>query len=142
MQFARYILVGGFNTAFGYGLFALLNWGLTPVMQYGYLVAMVVSNLVAITVAFLGYKWIVFRTRGNYLREWLRCMGVYGGSMAISFAGMAILMPIARRHMQHPQEVSYIVAAVLTLVTVIVSFLGHKNISFRGGRGAEISSEG
>jgi putative flippase GtrA len=142
MQFARYVLVGGFNTVFGYGLFALLNWSLTRVMPYGYLVATIVSNFVAITVAFLGYKWIVFRTRGNYLREWLRCMGVYGTSMAISFAGMAILVPIARRHMQHPQEASYIVAAVLTLAMVIVSFLGHKNISFRGDRGGEISAEG
>jgi putative flippase GtrA len=111
-------------------------------MPYGYLVATIVSNFVAITVAFLGYKWIVFRTRGNYLREWLRCMGVYGTSMAISFAGMAILVPIARRHMQHPQEASYVVAAVLTLAMVIVSFLGHKNISFRGDRGGEISAEG
>ena len=40
------------------------------------------ANLIAITVAFLGYKWFVFRTRGNYLVEWIRCFGVYGSSMA------------------------------------------------------------
>lgn len=142
MQFVRYVAVGGFNTVFGYGLFALLNWSLSRVMPYGYLAATLLSSLIAITVAFLGYKWIVFRTRGNYLREWLRCLGVYGTSMAISFVGMAILVPVVRRHMLHPEEASYMVAAVLTVAMVFVSFLGHKNISFRSDRGGEISARG
>src|ERR1700744_4578537 len=73
-QLIRYLLVGGFNTAFGYGLFALLNWGLSRTMPYGYLAATLLSNLIAITVAFLGYKWFVFRTKGNYVRQWLRCL--------------------------------------------------------------------
>jgi putative flippase GtrA len=136
LQFARYVAVGGFNTLFGYGLFALLNWALSRVMPYGYLAATLLGNLIAVTVAFLGYKWIVFRTAGNYLREWLRCIGVYGTGMAISFAGMAILVPIARRHMLHPQRAPYVVGAALTLVMVVVSFVGHRNISFREGREA------
>jgi putative flippase GtrA len=129
-QFARYLLVGGFNTAFGYGLFALLNWLLSSV-PYGYLLATLFSNLIAITVAFLGYKWFVFRTKGNYLREWVRCVGVYGTSMAIGLIGMAILVPILRRHMEKPQAASYLAAALLLVVTVLFSFFGHKTISFR-----------
>ena len=129
-QFARFLAVGGFNTLFGYGLFALLNWSLTPV-PYGYLWATIVANLIAITVAFLGYKWFVFRTKGNYLREWLRCVGVYGTSSLIGLAGMAILVPILRRHMEKPQAASYVAAALMLVVTVCFSFVGHKNISFR-----------
>jgi putative flippase GtrA len=129
-QFARFLAVGGFNTLFGYGLFALLNWSLTPV-PYGYLWATILANLIAITVAFLGYKWFVFRTRGNYLREWLRCVGVYGTSTLIGLAGMAILVPILRRHMAKPQMASYAAAALMLVVTVCFSFVGHKNISFR-----------
>jgi putative flippase GtrA len=140
-QLIRYLLVGGFNTAFGYGLFALLNWGLSRTMPYGYLAATLLSNLIAITVAFLGYKWFVFRTKGNYVREWLRCIGVYSTSMVIGFVGMATLVPIAHRHMQHPQEASYVVGAALTLAMVFVSFLGHKNISFRQVPGAEIPAK-
>ena len=129
-QFARFLAVGGFNTLFGYGLFALLNWSLTPV-PYGYLWATIVANLIAITVAFLGYKWFVFRTKGNYLREWLRCVGVYGTSSLIGLAGMAILVPILRRHMAKPQAASYVAAALMLVVTVCFSFVGHRNISFR-----------
>jgi putative flippase GtrA len=130
-QFIRYLLVGGFNTVFGYSLFALLNWLFTGLGTYSYMYAASLSNLVAITVAFLGYKWFVFRTRGNYLIEWVRCVGVYGSSMAIGLIGLPILVPILRGHLQHPEGAPYIAAAMLTVVTVFFSFLGHKRISFR-----------
>lgn len=130
-ELTRYLLVGGFNTVFGYGLFALLNWLFSGLGSWSYMYAAVVSNLIAITVAFLGYKWFVFRTRGNYLMEWIRCLGVYGSSMLIGLAGLAILTPILRRSLHHPERASYLAAAIMTVVTIVFSFLGHKNISFR-----------
>jgi putative flippase GtrA len=129
-EFLRFLLVGGFNTLFGYGLFALLNWALRR-LPAGYLLATLLANLIAITVAFLGYKWFVFRTRGHYLREWLRCMGVYGTSMVIGLAGMAFLVPLLRHHMERPQAAPYLAAALMLVVTVTFSFVGHKRISFR-----------
>ena len=133
-QLARYLLVGGFNTVFGYGTFALLNWLFTGLGSYSYMYAAILANFIAITVAFLGYKWFVFRTRGNYLMEWIRCFGVYGGSALIGLAGLPILVPILRHHLQKPEQASYIAAAILTVIGVLSSFLGHKNISFRPKR--------
>lgn len=141
LQFGRYILVGGFNTAFGYGLFALLNWLLTRV-AYGYLWATLLANLIAITVAFLGYKWFVFKTKGHYLREWVRCVGVYGSTMALGLLGMAILVPLLRHHMAKPQAASYLAAALITGASAIFSFLGHKHISFRRAAGAAEPEQG
>jgi putative flippase GtrA len=131
LQFVRYILVGGFNTVFGYGVFALLNWSFTGFGSYSYMYAALLGSLISITVAFLGYKWFVFRTRGNYLREWIRCLGVYGSSALIGLVGLPILVPILRPHLRKPAQSSYIAAAMLTVVTVIFSFIGHRNISFR-----------
>jgi putative flippase GtrA len=130
-QFMRYILVGGFNTVFGYGLFALLNWLSRGLGSYNYIYAAIVGNFVGISVAFLGYKWFVFRTRGNYLVEYIRCFGVYGSSALIGLAGLSILVPILRRSLHQPEEAPYIAAAMMTVVTVVFSFLGHKRISFR-----------
>lgn len=130
-QFVRYILVGGFNTLFGYGLFALLTWCFKGLGSYSYMYAAVLANVIAISVAFLGYKWFVFRTRGNYLIEYIRCFGVYGSSALIGLAGLPILVPILRRNLQEPERAPYIAAALLTVVTVVFSFIGHKNISFR-----------
>jgi len=130
-QFVRYILVGGFNTAFGYGLFAFLNWSFRGLGPYNYMFAAVLANFIAISVAFLGYKWFVFRTRGNYLMEWIRCFGVYGSSALIGLIGLPILVPIFRRILHKPEEAPYIAAAILTVITIVFSFVGHKNISFR-----------
>ena len=137
-QFIRYLLVGSFNTLFGYGLFALLNWLLQGLGSYSYLLAAVLGNIIAITVAFLGYKWFVFRTRGHYLREWIRCVGVYGSTMVIGLAGLWILVPILRHHLAKPVFAPYLAGALMTGVGVVISFLGHKNISFR----REISEDG
>ncbi|MGD0734027.1 MAG: GtrA family protein [Terracidiphilus sp.] len=130
-QFLRYVLVGGFNTVFGYGLFAFLNWSFRGLGSYNYMYAAVLSNFIAISVAFLGYKWFVFRTRGNYVMEWIRCFGVYGSSALIGLIGLPILVPIFRRSLHKPEEAPYIAAAILTLITVLFSFVGHKNFSFR-----------
>jgi putative flippase GtrA len=130
-QFVRYVLVGGFNTVFGYGFFALLNWMFTGFGSYSYMYAAILANFIAISVAFLGYKWFVFRTRGNYLMEWIRCFGVYGTSALIGLAGLPIMVTILRPHLQRPELASYLAAAILTVVSVVFSFFGHKNVSFR-----------
>lgn len=131
LQFIRYLLVGGFNTAVGYGLFAFLNWSFTGLGTYSYMYATFLASIISITVAFLGYKWFVFRTRGNYLREWIRCVGVYGSSMVIGLVGMPILVPILQSHMRQPQRASYLAGAIMMVVTILFSFFGHKNVSFR-----------
>lgn len=133
-EFVRYVFVGGFNTVFGYGVFALLNWLMRGLGNYSYMYAAVLSNFIAISVAFLGYKWFVFRTRGNYLIEWIRCFGVYGTSALIGLAGLPILVTILRPHLQRPEAASYLAAAILTVVSVVFSFFGHKNVSFRAPR--------
>jgi putative flippase GtrA len=130
-QFVRYIVVGGFNTVFGYGIYALLTWLFSGLGSYNWLYAAVLGNLITITVAFLGYKWFVFRTRGNYLVEWIRCFGVYGSSILIGLAGLSILVPILRHVLRRPEQAPYVAGALLTIVSVVFSFFGHKNFSFR-----------
>jgi putative flippase GtrA len=136
-QFVRYIVVGGFNTVFGYGVFALLNWAFRGLGSYSYMYAAVLANVIAISVAFLGYKWFVFRTRGNYLIEWIRCFGVYGGSALIGLVALPILVPILRHVLHRPEQAPYIAGALSTIMTVLSSFFGHKNFSFRQKQIAE-----
>jgi putative flippase GtrA len=130
-QFIRYLLVGGFNTAFGYSLFALLNWLFRGLGSFSYMYAWALANIVAITAAFLAYKWFVFRTRGNYVREWIRCFSVYGSGMIFGFIALPILVTALRHAMCRPDLASYLAVALLTTVTVILSFFGHKEFSFR-----------
>lgn len=138
-QFIRYVLVGGFNTVFGYGVFALLNWSFQRLGSFAYMYAWLVANVIAITAAFLAYKWFVFRTRGNYLIEWARCFGVYGSGMAFGAVALPVTVTLLRRTLHNPQLAPYVAVALLTVVTVVLSFLGHKNFSFRNPAGVSSS---
>ena len=130
-QVVRYLLVGGFNTVFGYALFVAFNYAFRRYGIYGSEVASLASNIIAITAAFLGYKWFVFRTRGHYLREWLRCLSVYGSSMLFSLIMLPPLTLLLRRWFGPTQSASNLAAAILLVVTVVASYFGHKHFSFR-----------
>ena len=130
-QFGRYLLVGLWNTLFGYGTFALFTAVLNPFVPHSYIWASLLSSLLNITVAYLGYKWFVFKTKGNYLREWLRCVAVYSGGILFGLITLPVLVLVIRRNTHFFTEAPYIAGAVLTAVVVIYSFLGHKKFSFR-----------
>ena len=87
-QFGRYLFVGLVNTVFGYGSYAGLTALFTPHIPFAYIVASLISSFTNITFAFLNYKWFIFKTKGNYLRDSSRCLVVYGSAM---MAGTAVL---------------------------------------------------
>lgn len=130
-QFARYLLVGGWNTVFGYATYAVLTALLTPRIRYAYIVASLLASLINITVAFLGYKWFVFKTRGNYLREWIRCVVVYSGGIIAGTAALPFVVVFLRRVAGWDAAAPYIAGAILMGVATIYNFIGHKNFSFR-----------
>ena len=130
-QVIRYLLVGAFNTGFGYALFVSFNYLLRRYGIYGSEIASFLGSVISITVAFLGYKWFVFHTRGHYLREWLRCVSVYGTSMLFNLLMLPPLTLLLRRRFGPTQTASNLAAAILTVVTVVASYFGHKHFSFR-----------
>lgn len=126
----RYLAVGACNTAFGYACFALFTLLLTPIFTYGYVLASLLANLFSITFAFFGYKWFVFKTKGNYLREWIRCVGVYATSMIVSAAALPFVVGFIRRQPGHDRSAPYIAGAIVLVFSVLFSFFGHRHISF------------
>jgi putative flippase GtrA len=118
----RFLVVGGWNTGSGYLVFALLYYFLSPHIHYLAILALTV--VVNVTNAFLCYKFIVFRTRGNYLREYLRFYAVYAVPIGLGF----VLLPFAIEVLKLN---AYVAQALVTLFLAGVSYLGHKHISFR-----------
>jgi putative flippase GtrA len=165
-QFVRYICVGVFNTFFGYINFAvilaLLNTALP--IRWLYLTVVLASILsvpLSITVSYLSYKFLVFRTKGNYLGEWFRCFAVYGTGMIPGLVALSaltrflqlmihshatslhIVLHAVERHLgggplallQHiatgKAMAGYIAGALLMGITTIYGFVGHKTFTFR-----------
>ena len=129
-QFGRYLAVGVCNTVFGYATYAALTALLTPHVAYAYIWASLIASVFSITFAFFNYKWFVFRTKGNYLREWSRCVVVYGGAMLVSTAVLPLTVYLLRHFTPADKSAPYIAGAIQLGGTVIASFLGHKNFSF------------
>jgi len=77
--------------------------------------------------AYLGYRLVVFRSRGSILREFPRFSLVYVVTLVVNLA----LLPIALNVL--PFNI-YGVQALLTIVVVISSYLTHRYYSFGGGR--------
>jgi len=120
--FLRYLLVGGWNTLFGMGVYALLYRCLGERIHY--LVLLVPANILAITNAYLGYKFIVFRTSGNMVREYLRCYVVYGGMMMLSAGLLFVFVEYLKLNPVYAN-------AVCVLVATVISYFSHKHFSFR-----------
>jgi putative flippase GtrA len=165
-QFARYLCVGVFNTVFGYLSFAAILTLLNAVLPARYLYLTVMAASISavplnITVAYFTYKFFVFRTKGNYLREWLKCFAVYGTGMIPSLVALSaltrflqvvfhnhaatlrIFLDAVEQHMSGRslaflQQIAtgkamagYIAGAIVMGATTIYSFAGHKWITFR-----------
>jgi putative flippase GtrA len=132
--------VGACNTIFGYGCFALFTLLLSPIFSYGYVLASLLANLFSITFAFFGYKWFVFKTKGNYFKEWIRCVGVYASSMILSTAALPFVVGIIRHQTSYNRGAPYIAGAIVLVISVVFSFFGHRHISFADGKQAPHSA--
>ena len=81
--------------------------------------------------SFLCYKHFVFRTQGNYLREWLRCFAVYGVGMLPELLALPLLTHLFLRFALTHRPAPYLAGAVITVFTATLSYFGHKKFSFR-----------
>jgi putative flippase GtrA len=137
-QFLRYLLVGVWNTAFGYATFVLFVFLLSRRWpRYGYIPGGLLSSVLSITVAFFAYKWLIFKTHGDYLKEWLRCVVVYSSNIAIGLVVLPILVFLLRHMTTIDQKAPYVGAALMTGFNAIYNFLGHKKFSFRSAPQAQ-----
>ncbi|MBF0560368.1 MAG: GtrA family protein [Nitrospirae bacterium] len=130
-QLFRYLVVGGLNTVFGYAVYAAFNYLLLGRFPYSYLVASILSTIICNTYAYIGYKFFVFRTRGNYLSEYIKFYAVYGLSIGINLVLLPVVVVITNKFLPNNIYVTYIAGAILIPVPILCGFFGHKRFSFR-----------
>jgi putative flippase GtrA len=135
MQSFRFLVIGGCNTLFGIAdTFVLLK--LLLMLQPGEpklmaTVAMAGSSIVNIGFSFLTYKWFVFRTSGNYLKEYLRSLTIYLPSLALNTFLVAPLAVLLKRWTGYEHGSVYLAMGTILTVTIVFSFFGHKHVSFK-----------
>jgi glycosyltransferase involved in cell wall biosynthesis len=119
-----YLVVGGWNTLFGYlaftGLYYLLG------QRIGYIPVLIGSYLLSVLNAYWGYKLFVFRTPAKFLQEFPRFAIVYVVALAVN----VIVFPWLTRTLGlNP----YVSQAVFTVALVVCTYVVNKRFSFGQG---------
>jgi len=119
-----FLLVGAGNTLFGITLY----WALLACFSkhVNYLVLLVPNQIIAVTVAFFCYKYVVFtqRTAGSLFGSYLRFFIV---STSNALLGSALIVLLVHHFRVHPAYAN----AVSVIIVAVVSYICHKHISFR-----------
>lgn len=118
----RFLVVGGFNTAFGFVCFVVLH--LTVGQAVHYLGVLLLAHLLSVAVAFVLYRTLVFKVHGRLLGDLWRFWSVYLVALAVNGAALPLLVELIGLPVLVAQ------GAVL-LGTVVLSFVGHSRFSFR-----------
>ena len=118
-QKIRFLLVGGFNTVFAYGVFALLLFIGVP-----YLPALVIQYIITVNVSVLTMRYYVFRSEGDFLTEYFKACSVYVVMFVFNSVFLSFLVEICKMSELWGQALYLTVSTVLT-------YLFHKNFSFR-----------
>lgn len=126
----RFVLVGLWNTIFGYlvfvGLDYLFNLFFSP-RYVAYMSAAVLSNTIAVTNAYFFHKHLTFKskTKGRAaFHEYLRfCI-----TNVFTFILSLILLPICVELLNLGPKIA---AAIITLFLAAVSYISHNQFSFR-----------
>lgn len=126
MQFVRYLLVGAWNTGFGYGIFCLLTALLMARLPFPYnqWAIILLSNLICVSIAYLLHKYLVFQTRGNILVEYLRFWTVYLPTILANLLALPLITKYLHWNI-------YLTQGLFMLLVIVASFLGHRYFSFR-----------
>jgi putative flippase GtrA len=120
-QKLRFLIVGAWNTAFGYAVTVLLYQALATELHVA-LIGML-ANILGITMSFLTYKTLVFRTKGHWFREYVKAYVVYGIN-----AVMSILLLWG--FVKGLGWSIYLAQLAVTILTVVIAYLGHSRWTF------------
>lgn len=118
----KYLCVGCFNTVCGY-LVSIYLFQLTG-SKIGVLGVGIISNIFSITLSFLTYKIIVFRTQGNWISEYIKTYLVYGVASVIGIAVVVILV-------RGLSIKFWIAQGVAIILVTTLSYISHSRFTFK-----------
>ena len=119
----KFIFVGFLNTIFAY-ITGILNYFLF-VNYIGIIGIGILNNILNITFAFVMFKIYVFKTKNtNWFYEYLRSYIIYGINGLVGIIVLWLCISIFDLNI-------YISQAVSMLITIFLSYKGHKNFTFK-----------
>jgi len=115
-RFLGFLIVGGINTAFGYGMFVLCLW-----LGMHYAVAAAVATVLGVLFNFMSTGGLVFKNRDHRRLPWF--IGVYIIIYCINVTGLALLLRVGIP--------AWLGGLLLILPCAIVSYVLNSRYVFR-----------
>ncbi len=115
-QFIKFLFVGGINTAFGYGVFALFTF-----LNFHYVISTLLATILGILFNFKTTGCIVFKNNNNRLI--FRFVAVYGVIYGFSVLSLKLLLILGLENL-------YINYLILLLPNALLSFYLMKKVVF------------
>lgn len=119
---ARYVIVGGYNTAVGLLLY-LFFFGVLG-ERFHYMLLLTANYILGTLNGYLAYKLLVFRTSSNYMAEYVRFNAVHLAGMAVNYAALPILVEMAGLR-------PFVAQGLIILALIVASFVLHKRFTFK-----------
>lgn len=120
-QKVRFLLVGGFNTGFGYGMFILTN---TIIGHYlGYVASLILAQIISASMAYVLFQRFVFTTAVRGVKSFLKFQSVYVVPLLANILVLPILVEVFNWQI-------YVAQAAFSAAWIVSSFFVHKKFSF------------
>lgn len=124
-QRVAFLLVGGFNTVLGTFWFIVFELLLRDRLgSYGYLVSLLCAHVTSVLCAFVLYRRLVFRVHGHVWLDLARFEVVNLTALGVNAAALPFVVELVGLPPIPAQ-------LLITCVTALVSYFGHKGFSFR-----------
>ena len=109
----RFLFIGCVNAGIAYLIFALCIFILG---QQHYQLCVILEWVLSSPISYLNQKFFVFCTKGNYIKEYLKCWCTWAVSMVLNSIILEILMRYAWKNAYFEQIVSTFIVAIVTYV--------------------------
>lgn len=117
-----FLLVGGFNTIFGYLSSLIIYYYLN--IYFNIIIIGVIINFVNISFSFFTYKIFVFKnSQQNWIIQYLKSFMTYGFITLVNISLMAFMVEFLAVKF-------WIVATILTIASPLLLYLLHNNFTF------------
>jgi len=125
----KFVLVGIWNTIFGYFVFLVLDTFFESLFlkrYFAYMSAMILSQIIATINAYIFHKYVTFKSkvRGKgIIIEFFRFCLTY----VVTFCLSLILLPFFVEIFKIQPKIS---AAIVIFICTVISYIGHSRFSF------------
>lgn len=109
----RFLFVGGFNAGVSYLIYSAFCIILGSA---AYQIALAIAWIVSSVVSFTTQKFLVFRGKGNWIREYLKCCTTWFFSYLINAGLLEIIVKVLHLNVFVAQIIATLTAAVFTYI--------------------------